>query len=65
MRLEASLVDSRGNVLEGRAIRWTSSDTMRVKVASTGDITASSEGWSFVSATSEGKADTVKVIVTQ
>jgi hypothetical protein len=35
-----------------------------VKVASTGHITASSVGWSFVSASSGGKADTVKVIVT-
>jgi uncharacterized protein YjdB len=65
MRLEALLVDARGNPLDGRDIRWTSSDTMRVKVASTGVITASDVGSSLVSATSEGKADTVKVIVTQ
>jgi hypothetical protein len=64
MRLEALLVDGGGNVLDGREIRWTSSDTLRVKVAPTGMITASEVGWSLVSAASEGKADTVKVIVT-
>ena len=64
MRLEAVLVDAGGNALDGRDIRWTSSDTLRVKVAPTGVITASDIGWSLVSATSEGKGDTVKVIVT-
>lgn len=64
MRLEVMLVDASGNVLDGRGIRWTSSDTERVKVASTGIITASSAGSSVVVATSEGKADSVKVIVT-
>jgi uncharacterized protein YjdB len=65
MRLEALLVDGGGNVLDGRDIRWTSSDPVRVTVAATGVITASEVGSSLVSATSEGKADTVKVIVTQ
>jgi hypothetical protein len=64
MRLEAELVDGGGNVLDGRTIRWSSSDTFRVKVAPTGVITAYDVGWSLVSATSEGKADTVKVLVT-
>lgn len=65
MRLEALVVDASGNSLDGRDIRWTSSDPGRVAVTSTGMITASDVGWSLVSATSEGKADTVKVIVTQ
>jgi hypothetical protein len=30
MRLEAMLVDASGNVLDGREIRWASSDTTRV-----------------------------------
>jgi hypothetical protein len=64
MRLEALVLDSGGNPLDGRDIRWTSTDTARVKVASTGVIVASDVGWSLVSATSEGKGDTVKVIVT-
>jgi uncharacterized protein YjdB len=64
MRLEAQLVDGGGNMLDGRNIRWSSSDTLRVRVAPTGVITASDLGWSLVTATSEGKADAVKVIVT-
>jgi uncharacterized protein YjdB len=64
MRLEAQLVDGAGNVLDGRTIHWSSSDMLRVKVAPTGVITASDVGWSVVTATSEGKADAVKVIVT-
>jgi hypothetical protein len=65
MRLEALVVDALGNALEGREIRWTSSDAARVRVASDGTITASDVGWSLVKATSEGKTDSVKVIVTQ
>ncbi len=65
MRLEALVVDAAGNALDGREVRWTSSDTMRVKVASGGMITAADVGWSVVRATSEGKSDSVKVIVTQ
>jgi hypothetical protein len=64
MRIEALVVDAAGNALEGREIRWASSDTLRVRVAPGGTITASEVGWSLVRATSEGKADSVKVIVT-
>jgi hypothetical protein len=65
MRVEALLVDGAGNELDGRTIHWTSSDTMRVKVAPGGMITAADVGWSLVRASSEGKVDSVKVIVTQ
>ena len=65
MRLEALVVDAAGNALDGREVRWTSSDTMKVKVASGGTITAADVGFSLVRATSEGKGDSVKVIVTQ
>ena len=64
MRLEALLVDAAGNALEGRAVQWTSSDTTRVKVATEGTITAADVGWALVRASSEGRADSVKVIVT-
>jgi hypothetical protein len=64
MRLEALLVDAVGNALDGRPVHWTSSDTMRVKVASEGTIIAADVGWSLVRASSEGRADSVKVIVT-
>ena len=65
MRLEALLVDAAGNALSGRTITWTSSDTVRVKAASDGTITAADVGRSVVRASSEGKADSVTVIVTQ
>lgn len=64
MRLEAMVVDRSGSALDGRDIRWASSDAMRVTVTSAGVVTAVAVGSSLVSATSEGKADTVKVIVT-
>jgi uncharacterized protein YjdB len=64
MGLEVMLVDAAGNELDGRDIRWTSSDTTRVKVTSAGRITAAAAGSSRVTAASEGKADSVKVIVT-
>lgn len=64
MRLDVLLVDAAGNALDGRAVHWTSSDTTRVKVASEGTITATDVGWSLVRASSEGRADSVKVIVT-
>ena len=64
MRIEALLVDASGNSIDGRVVHWTSSDPIRVPVTSAGMVTASEVGWSLVSATSEGKADTVKVIVT-
>jgi hypothetical protein len=64
MRLEALIVDAAGNTLEGRDVRWSSSDAARVAVTQTGTITAGDVGSAFVSASSEGKADTVKVIVT-
>jgi hypothetical protein len=64
MRLEALLVDAAGNELDGRTILWASSDTTRVKVAAGGMITAVDVGWGLVRASSEGKVDSVKVIVT-
>ena len=64
MRLEAMVVDRSGSALDGRDIRWASSDTTRVTVTSAGMVTASAVGASLVTATSEGKADTVKVLVT-
>ena len=64
MRLEALVADAAGNALEGRDVRWSSSDAARVGVTQAGIITATDIGSSLVSASSEGKADTVKVIVT-
>jgi len=64
MQLVALVLDASGNELEGRAIAWSSSAATRVTVTSTGLITASEIGSSLVRAISEGKADSVKIIVT-
>lgn len=64
MQLVATVLDAAGNELEGRAVAWSSSDPNRVTVTSTGLITASEAGSSLIRATSEGKADSVKIIVT-
>ena len=65
MRLEAMVVDRSGAALDGRTIHWVSSDPTHVNVTAAGVVTASAVGFSLVSATSEGKADTVKVLVTE
>jgi len=64
MQLVALVLDASGNELEGRAVAWSSSAPTRVAVTSTGLITASEIGSSLVRAISEGKADSVKIIVT-
>jgi uncharacterized protein YjdB len=64
MRLDAMVVDRSGSALDGRTIHWVSSDPMHVNVTAAGVVTASAVGFALVSATSEGKADTVKVLVT-
>lgn len=64
MQLVAIVLDASGNELDGRDVAWSSSDPTRVTVASTGLITASEVGSSLVRATSEGKSDSVKIIVT-
>lgn len=64
MQLVAIVLDASGNELDGRDVAWSSSDRTRVTVTSTGLITASEVGSSLVRAVSEGKSDSVKIIVT-
>lgn len=64
MQLVAMVLDASGNELDGRDVAWSSSDRTRVTVTSTGLITASEVGSSLVRAVSEGKSDSVKIIVT-
>lgn len=64
MQLVAIVLDASGNELDGRDVDWSSSDRTRVTVTSTGLITASEVGSSLVRAVSEGRADSVKIIVT-
>ncbi len=55
--------DSTGNVLTGRTITWTSSDSVTAAVSSTGTVTAVSPGAATVTATVEGVGGSAKVIV--
>jgi hypothetical protein len=64
MRLEAALYDAAGNIIEGRAITWRSSDDARVQVNASGMIAALAGGVAVVRASSEGKEDSVRVRVT-
>ncbi|HEX5973243.1 MAG TPA: Ig-like domain-containing protein [Gemmatimonadaceae bacterium] len=62
--LVAAALDAQGRSLEGRLIAWRSSDAGIVEVDAAGRLTARSEGEAKVFAESEGKADSVQVIVT-
>ncbi|MFL5542311.1 MAG: Ig-like domain-containing protein, partial [Longimicrobiaceae bacterium] len=55
--------DSTGNVLTGRTITWTSSDSVVVTVGPTGTVTAVSPGTARVTATVEGVGGSARVIV--
>ena len=52
----ATTYDSANNVLTGRAISWTSSNTLVATVSTSGLVTAVSAGSSQITATSEGKS---------
>lgn len=65
MRLEATLYDAGGNMIEGRTIAWSTTNPGTVRVEGSGLITAQAVGTALVIARSESKADTVKVLVTE
>jgi uncharacterized protein YjdB len=60
----AVLRDAQGNVLEGREIKWTSSDDAIATVSADGLVTAQSVGIATITATSEGKSGSSVVTVT-
>lgn len=62
-QLATILRDSSGNVLTGRTVTWTSSNTAVATVSSAGEVTAVSAGTTTVTATSEGKSGTAAVTV--
>jgi len=62
--LVAAALDAEGRPLEGRAITWRSNDAVIAEVDGTGHIIARTAGETKVFAESEGKADSVLVIVT-
>jgi serine/threonine protein kinase/alpha-tubulin suppressor-like RCC1 family protein/uncharacterized protein YjdB len=63
-QLTALLKDGRGNLLDGRPVSWSSSDSTVVRVSSSGLVTAVAPGSGSVQATSEGRSGTASVTVT-
>ena len=63
-QLQATLRDAAGNVLTGRALTWSSSNTAVASVSATGYVTAVGAGSATISATSEGISGTATVSVT-
>ena len=61
--LTATLRDAFGNVLTGRAVSWSSSNTQIATVTQSGVVTAEKEGNATITATSEGKSDGASVVV--
>ena len=62
-QVTATLKDAAGNVLTGRTITWSSSNTAVATVDATGLVTALSEGTTTISAAAEGKAASVGITV--
>jgi len=61
--LTATLRDAANNVLTGRTVTWSSSNTNIATVASDGTVTAVGVGTATITATSEGKTGTATVNV--
>ena len=59
----ATLKDASGNVLTGRTISWSSSDTTIARVSRSGMVTAINLGAAVITATSEGKSASAPVTV--
>lgn len=62
--LRATLTDSTGSVLFGRAIEWSSSNTSVASVLATGFVRAVAAGTAMITATVEGHSATATVTVT-
>jgi hypothetical protein len=62
-QLTATLRDSSGNVLTGRAITWSSSSMSAATVSAAGLVTGVNSGSATITATSEGKSGTAVVTV--
>jgi serine/threonine protein kinase/alpha-tubulin suppressor-like RCC1 family protein/uncharacterized protein YjdB len=63
-QLTAVIKDSSGNILSGRTVQWTSTDSTMARVSPTGMVTALKPGLINVQATSEGRSGTGTVMVT-
>jgi alpha-tubulin suppressor-like RCC1 family protein len=63
-QLTATVRDAAGNALTGRVVTWVSSDQATATVSATGQVAGIAEGDTvIVTATSEGKNGTAKVVV--
>ena len=58
VQLTATLKDANGNVLTGRTVTWTSSNTKAATVNASGLVTGLATGSATITATSEGKSGT-------
>jgi hypothetical protein len=63
LTLRATLTDSSGNVLVGRAITWSTSDAAVATVLATGFVRAMAAGTATITATNEGHSGTSVVTV--
>ncbi len=63
-QLTATARDANGNVLTGRAVTWSSSNTAVATVSSTGLVRAVAAGSASIRATSEGRTGTSAITVT-
>jgi uncharacterized protein YjdB/alpha-tubulin suppressor-like RCC1 family protein len=61
----ATLRDSTGNIITGRAIQWQSSDTLRAPVSSAGVVTGRTPGTTIITAFSEGRTGSAVVTVAE
>jgi trimeric autotransporter adhesin len=61
--LTATTRDALGNILTGRVVTWTSSNTNVATVDQNGVVTAQNRGNATITATSEGKTGTAAVVV--
>src|SRR2546425_4244381 len=63
LQLTATIKDSAGNVLSGRAITWTSSNSGVVTVSGSGLVTGVAAGSATITAASEGQSGTASISV--
>lgn len=61
--LSATVRDASGATLSGRTVTWASSATNIATVSSSGVVTAIANGTATITATSEGKSGTAKIVV--
>jgi uncharacterized protein YjdB len=65
VQLTATPKDAAGDPLAGRAVAWTTSDSTRARVSSSGLVTGRAAGAATITATSEGRSGSATVSVTQ